>query len=1120
MPDPSHRTDPIARPRACPATRLSAPLASLTALAVTLVGTLAWPSLPAAAAPGPIGPEYAADEREIPTGEWWLSCTATSGARFRIWHECTGAEPCEDREDVFLERTGGGGTVFGSSRIRVNAGPANTNSALHLICDPTGWIVAQWRDADSKCYFHRVYDEKGRPLGDPQPLAPEYADCRLRPDIAVYEDGSFVSAWAAGFFADDSAIVVRRYDADGTPDKERSIVSRSSDGWRRRAKVAVDATGIGLVTWTRDTGAGPDQILARFLDGDAKPIGDEFQVNTFPLGEVSDPVVASVGDGRFEILWGNWLEGGRVGRLVGLDADATGADAEVEPPPASMPHFGAAHVLDSAALGQRSALPATLLRGRARAWLEGGDQGVYRLSNDDGSGWLAPSVVSKVGGSRVVDLGSNRDGAWLALTIGNTLAELAAARSADARTWSQPTELPTPSGASECRDGGCEVVRSAVVGASGGTWIVATSAGHGDVVRIDVFRSSDDGNTFRSLGAIARDLGLGRGGFDLATDDAGTWVLMWADEDLWVSVSRDDGVRWSAPHLLARDIVCTRCGLDRRYDRLQIATDGGGDWVAIFASPRYRAADLGYDADVFVVRSTNDAASWTGPVAVHSDADRDGYRDADPTLATDGNGRWLAGWTSHRPAGGSDDLDADVFLAVSTDTGATWSAPTSLDVSAAQRLGMDWMPQLAADERGVWMLAWNEKSLEPIASEMTDRLLVAVADADCGNRTVDVGEQCDDGNAMDGDGCDSNCTTSGCGNGIVDPSEPCDDGNHSDQDLCMSDCTLPVCGDGIIQGPEQCDDGNDVDDDACPASCRAARCGDGYVQADVEECDDGNGSNTDACTNDCRKARCGDGYVQEGVEACDDGRNGRGGCPLGCVDPVCGDGITSYPFEDCDYLDPIYASVCRQDCTLPDVCGDANGDGLVTVVDSHRMLARSVGRHVLCPAMVCDMDVSGGVSVTDARMALGLTVGLKVGERCSIGTGPIVFWLNPSSPIGALGFEVDYAATGGGFVGSRGDVECQMLFDEDVMVTVPDDGSETTDPGTAFGSAHDDDEAGVLRFALVSLYGFSGPLDLVRCNFELPEGASDARFDIHVFDASNPELSPVVPPPSIGYRLE
>ncbi len=60
----------------------------------------------------------------------------------------------------------------------------------------------------------------------------------------------------------------------------------------------------------------------------------------------------------------------------------------------------------------------------------------------------------------------------------------------------------------------------------------------------------------------------------------------------------------------------------------------------------------------------------------------------------------------------------------------------------------------------------------------------------CGNGVLDPGETCDDGNLVDGDGCDSNCTPTGCGNGIVTTGEACDDGNAVPGDGCEPDCTL------------------------------------------------------------------------------------------------------------------------------------------------------------------------------------------------------------------------------------------------------------------------------------------------------------------------------------------
>src|SRR5262249_21161337 len=70
---------------------------------------------------------------------------------------------------------------------------------------------------------------------------------------------------------------------------------------------------------------------------------------------------------------------------------------------------------------------------------------------------------------------------------------------------------------------------------------------------------------------------------------------------------------------------------------------------------------------------------------------------------------------------------------------------------------------------------------------------------ECGNGVLDPGELCDDGNNLDGDGCDGNCSPTGCGNGIVTAGEECDDGNTDDDDCCTSTCQLPPM-DEMVEG--------------------------------------------------------------------------------------------------------------------------------------------------------------------------------------------------------------------------------------------------------------------------------------------------------------------------------
>lgn len=128
----------------------------------------------------------------------------------------------------------------------------------------------------------------------------------------------------------------------------------------------------------------------------------------------------------------------------------------------------------------------------------------------------------------------------------------------------------------------------------------------------------------------------------------------------------------------------------------------------------------------------------------------------------------------------------------------------------------------------------------------------------CGNFVVESGEECDDGNGANGDGCDDNCQNEPfCGDWNLDPGEECDDGNNIDDDGCDRQCDLePICGDGIQHGHEECDDGNVLDGDGCNAICEIEHlisitvCGNGFLEA-TEECDDGNVFDADGCSSVC-----------------------------------------------------------------------------------------------------------------------------------------------------------------------------------------------------------------------------------------------------------------------------
>jgi cysteine-rich repeat protein len=137
-------------------------------------------------------------------------------------------------------------------------------------------------------------------------------------------------------------------------------------------------------------------------------------------------------------------------------------------------------------------------------------------------------------------------------------------------------------------------------------------------------------------------------------------------------------------------------------------------------------------------------------------------------------------------------------------------------------------------------------------------------DGEPGDGDGDTGDGDGDGDPGDGDGepgdgdgepGDGDGEPQGlCGNGLIEPGEQCDDGNNSNNDGCLANCTASSCGDGYVNmGVELCDDGvNDGSYGGCAANCQSlgAHCGDGQVNG-PEACDDGNEDLADGCMDNC-----------------------------------------------------------------------------------------------------------------------------------------------------------------------------------------------------------------------------------------------------------------------------
>ena len=126
---------------------------------------------------------------------------------------------------------------------------------------------------------------------------------------------------------------------------------------------------------------------------------------------------------------------------------------------------------------------------------------------------------------------------------------------------------------------------------------------------------------------------------------------------------------------------------------------------------------------------------------------------------------------------------------------------------------------------------------------------------------LDLVDECDDGNLVDGDGCSATC--------IIEAGFTC-------IKIGVGSTCFETCGDGVDLGlgTHECDDGNLANGDGCSSTCRIEDpgqltwdcggppvsqnptictdpCGNGKLLNQAHECDDGNLVGGDGCSPTC-----------------------------------------------------------------------------------------------------------------------------------------------------------------------------------------------------------------------------------------------------------------------------
>ena len=275
------------------------------------------------------------------------------------------------------------------------------------------------------------------------------------------------------------------------------------------------------------------------------------------------------------------------------------------------------------------------------------------------------------------------------------------------------------------------------------------------------------------------------------------------------------------------------------------------------------------------------------------------------------------------------------------------------------------------------------------------------AELACGNKTLDQGEECDDGNKKDGDGCSTDCKKekSVCGNGNVEAGEEC---GEKDLPGCLPPkecqscaCVTPaaVCGNGKTEEGERCGEpglgacleGYKCESCAC-VSLGPSVCGNGAAEAG-EDCNEPGLTCSPGLTCDpachCVAPGCGNG-VKESGEIC--GEPGLAQCPAGLICNHCQCTPSNCSFYSCPGNSSCQIQYCRDEsgaCTWGSVEGSGettrSSTGNISVPEcSAQVNYQTTVRYNTCTGQVVSLQVdvtsvtsSGGTSCPIQEQTFG-----------------------------------------------------------------------------------------------------------------------------------------------------
>ncbi|OGR04263.1 MAG: hypothetical protein A2284_00320 [Deltaproteobacteria bacterium RIFOXYA12_FULL_61_11] len=232
---------------------------------------------------------------------------AENGDFVAVWEDDSSKADGAGNRDIFLRGfLAGGCQKFPAQVINGNQNGQQRHPAVAV--DRDGRAVVVWEDdTDGNGVFQvkaRGFHADGSERLPVFTVNSEASGQQRNPAIGMSSDGRFVVAWEDVAGGNGAQILVRGFNADGSPLFPDRSGHTDTAGQHLEPTVALDASGAFVVAWQDDTdGNGYYQIHARGFDSAGKERFPKIVVNSVDTGQQYRPSLSLDQAGHFVVVW-------------------------------------------------------------------------------------------------------------------------------------------------------------------------------------------------------------------------------------------------------------------------------------------------------------------------------------------------------------------------------------------------------------------------------------------------------------------------------------------------------------------------------------------------------------------------------------------------------------------------------------------------------------------------------------------------------------------------------------------------------------------------------------------------------------------------------------------------